>query len=541
VCCGEKGREIRIMKQTCRSGCFFRLLILLLERMSVGWSPGDKWLSTISIAESVCALHILSVDMNPDNSQTVGITNWMLLWQPHTALLATSSSYKCQNISFFSGWCCFGCFVSVLLFCIVSPNVFHEQERPTMCLATSEQIWQNKSVKTKKITCVDDSTNKFWLQISFGSSNVENCNVHVRNGSRHLKTSQFAQMSSCVNSCLSENIWNLALIHSQVPTLVKCLRKLTRSDSECWTANQCDFVQQTTCTGNCVWTSFICLSFLMMHIMCCQRTCLSVVNLSNCKLHVGCLHEEAQVVTCHCDASVAWGCLQPASEHVTVRKTGFEDTWAVHKPCENECFQLTKRLLSETVIWTQDCKCMFCAPTHQNLQHEQSNDDFFHGIQFVFDVQLTAHQWWKHRPSMPCAESHTHFELFANENQKLNVTFEMRLAQNSLVQSSLCCDAQCFCMKNLHAGLHAAHVLVNDCHHNDSSCCKKQNKTSSSHFVTLCLHIRHIPLDLLWHHLWWCVRCSPEQPSSLAVNNRASTNWSHGPEEHQFCERVLDA
>jgi len=206
-----------------------------------------------------------------------------------------------------------------------------------------------------------------------------------------------------------------------------------------------------------------------MHIMCCQHTCLSAINVSNCKLHVCCLHQEAQVVTCHCDASVAWGCLEPASAHVTLRKKGFEETWAVHKPCENCCFQLTKRLLSETVIWTQDCKCMFCAPTHQNLQHEQSNDDFFHGIQFVFDVQLAAHQWWKHRPSMPCTKSHTHFELFANENQKLNVTFKRGLAQNSSVQSSLCCGAQCFCMKKLHAGSHAGHVLVNDCHHNDSS------------------------------------------------------------------------
>jgi len=44
---------------------------------------------------------------------------------------------------------------------------------------------------------------------------------------------------------------------------------------------------------------------------------------------------------------------------------------------------------------------------------------------------------------------------------------------------------------------------------------------------------RHLP----WHHLW-CVHHSPEQPSSLAVNDMASVNWSRGTEESWLCESV---
>jgi len=71
---------------------------------------------------------------------------------------------------------------------------------------------------------------------------------------------------------------------------------------------------------------------------------------------------------------------------------------------------------------------------------------------------------------------------------------------------------------------------------NNGLCCAKQNNTSSSCFVTVSLCSRYFTWALAWHHPWWCVHCSPEQPSSLDVSNRASTNWFCDTEERKLNE-----
>jgi len=81
--------------------------------------------------------------------------------------------------------------------------------------------------------------------------------------------------------------------------------------------------------------------------------------------------------------------------------------------------------------------------------------------------------------------------------------------------------------------------IGNSHHYNDNFCCTKQNKTSSSLFVSISLDSRHFACKLVWHHQQWCVCCSPDQPSTV-VSIRVSTNWSRDTEEHQFCESVPD-
>jgi len=114
-----------------------------------------------------------------------------------------------------------------------------------------------------------------------------------------------------------------------------------------------------------------------------------------------------------------------------------------------------------------------------------------------------------------------------------NAMFERCSAQDPSAQSSFCWDEQCFCVKNRCASLQSC----NDHRHNDSSCCTKQNKMSFSRFATDCC----VVWASLSHHRWWCVCCSPGQPSSLAGSNGAGANWSRDAEGHQFREWVLDA
>ena len=114
--------------------------------------------------------------------------------------------------------------------------------------------------------------------------------------------------------------------------------------------------------------------------------------------------------------------------------------------------------------------------------------------------------------------------------------FERGLAEDLSTQSCLHWDRRCFCMKNWRPFCRLVVTIV----HNDSPCCAKQNKTSASHFVMVSLCSRRFTQTSLRHRPWWCVHCSPGQPSLLAVSHGASTNWFCDTEECQFQERTPD-
>jgi len=125
----------------------------------------------------------------------------------------------------------------------------------------------------------------------------------------------------------------------------------------------------------------------------------------------------------------------------------------------------------------------------QNEAHQH------HSVQ-LWEQKLHKRTWLHH------AKSHRPFELFANENCKLqneakmNATFERGSAQDLSAWSSLCWDERCFCVKNRCASCAVFYDFV--C--NDSSCQTIQNETCSNCVQQSEGHSRCSCAD---QHLWW--------------------------------------
>jgi len=154
------------------------------------------------------------------------------------------------------------------------------------------------------------------------------------------------------------------------------------------------------------------------------------------------------------------------------------------------------------------CQMCLCAPQHMTalLCHQNSNHQILCVLIFCIVLKATC--------LLSCVANENH-ELRMNQNQMWHLK-EVRLKIPR-------CNPLSTEMNDAAAWRISVPFMFTDC----SPCFTKQNKTSSSHFSVVSSCSRHFAQALVWHHPWWCARCSPEQPSSLAVRSiAASINWS---------------
>jgi len=124
-----------------------------------------------------------------------------------------------------------------------------------------------------------------------------------------------------------------------------------------------------------------------------------------------------------------------------------------------------------------------------------------------------------------CAKSHRPFELFANENYKLqneakmNVMFERGSARDASAVLSLLRWTMLLCEESA-CQLHGVLSTWEWLRHNDGSCCSILNKTSS----WCCWEGKTCSRHLMWA---LGLGCHPQRLSSPLAKSWASSNWSN--------------
>jgi len=210
-----------------------------------------------------------------------------------------------------------------------------------------------------------------------------------------------------------------------------------------------------------------------------------------CALHLSPWKLLAQGAKCaHCEFTMV--CVLQGVELKEVNAATLERFVAVAVACCNATWQHCSGVDSSTIVIgkTKACQChcdVLCL--HSSMRHHDMLIIASHantccaGLPFFFFIADILH----------CAKSYRPFELFANENCKLqneakmNVVFERDSARDTSAQSSLCWDEQCFCVKNRRASCMEFCPLGND-------------------FVTTTARVVHPQQNVFWVSLggWNC-------------------------------------